>query len=100
TRDMTTGPGHIVHLTADLPEGATVSDVAAAFAVLFARHEILRTTYVTGGEPAQRVAAAGELPIDIYEYPGDDWPESHGGVLWFLAKRLKRKGFDIAVDLP
>src|SRR5882762_9743120 len=48
-------------LCVELPVPAMVSidDVAEAVAVLAARHESLRTTYVPGEPPRQRVAATG-----------------------------------------
>src|SRR5580692_2068062 len=48
-------------LRAELPVPAVVSvdDVAEAAAMLIARHESLRTTYVPAEQPRQRVAAAG-----------------------------------------
>src|ERR1700683_3086769 len=55
-------PDHVyAFLCAELPlrGGVSVDDVAGAAAVLIARHESLRTTYVPGEPPRQRVAAAG-----------------------------------------
>lgn len=54
----------------DVPGGATLDDIAAAFGVLMARHESLRTTYPAGGPPVQRVAQSGELAIDVYAVEG------------------------------
>ncbi|XRQ09031.1 condensation domain-containing protein [Actinomadura welshii] len=51
----------------DLPEGARLSDVAAAFAALVTRHEGLRTTYLAGPDPVQRVHRSGALPLHLYE---------------------------------
>src|SRR5258708_40335449 len=42
-----------------VPAVASVDDVAGAAAVLIARHEGLRPTYFPGGQPCQRVPAAG-----------------------------------------
>lgn len=54
-----------------IPGSARIDDVTAAWSVLIARHESLRTTYppVTGpdGWPIQRVAESGELTISVYE---------------------------------
>src|SRR6202035_478012 len=55
-------PDHVYAiLCAELPVPGVVSvdDVAGAVAVLIARHESLRTTYVPGAPPRQRVAAGG-----------------------------------------
>ncbi|MFG6192181.1 condensation domain-containing protein [Nonomuraea sp. JJY05] len=51
----------------ELPGGTGLDDVTETFAVLLARHEGLRSTYVTGSSPAQRVAAAGELIIHRFD---------------------------------
>lgn len=56
----------------DVPEGTTVEEVTAALAALIARHEGLRTTYVDGEEPRQRVHASGELAVDVYALEGAD----------------------------
>lgn len=51
----------------DLPPGVTLDDITAAFAVLLARHESLRTSYPDRpGGPVQHVAQSGELTIDLY----------------------------------
>ena len=42
-----------------VPAVASVDDAAEAIAVLIARHESLRTSYVPGEQPRQRVAAVG-----------------------------------------
>ena len=42
-----------------MPAVVSVDDVAGAVAALIARHESLRTTYLPGEQPCQRVAAAG-----------------------------------------
>ena len=54
-------------LCAELPVPATASadDVAEAAAALIARHESLRTTYVPGEQPRQRVAAAGVQLLEV-----------------------------------
>src|SRR5258708_3176201 len=55
-------PDHLYAiLRVELPVPAVVSvdDVAEAAAVLIARHESLRTTYLPGEQPRQRGAAAG-----------------------------------------
>jgi hypothetical protein len=59
-------------LCAELPVPAAVSveDVAGAVAVLIARHESLRTTFVPGEPPRQRVAAAGVQLLEVCS-PGE-----------------------------
>jgi hypothetical protein len=95
----------------DLPDGATLDDICAAFSVLMARHESLRTTFPSGGEPVQRVAQSGELAIDLYEVatpPYDDGaaaPDSAGppgvpALATALIGRLRAAEFDLAAELP
>lgn len=51
----------------DLPDKATLDDIAESMAVLMARHETLRTTFHTGhGEPTQLVLRSGEIVVDVY----------------------------------
>jgi hypothetical protein len=51
----------------DLPPGATLDDITAAFAILLARHESLRTCYPDRDDaPVQHVIQHGELTIDLY----------------------------------
>ncbi len=52
--------------TLDVPEGTTVQEVAAAVSALLTRHEGLRTNYLGGDRPIQRVAGSGELPIEVW----------------------------------
>ena len=74
-----------------------LEDVAAAFGVLMARHESLRTTFVGGAEPCQRVAAHGELAIQLYEIPPDLDRESAAQL---LVGELRAQGVDHAAGLP
>jgi hypothetical protein len=69
-------PGHIYAiLCAELPVPALVSidAVAGAVAVLIARHESLRTTYLPGEQPRQRVAAAGVQPLEVCSLGEGEW---------------------------
>lgn len=75
----------------DLPAGATVDDVAATLAVLIAEHEGLRTTYLPGDPPVQRVAAAGELVLEVYSVD-----PVHIGAEASLAAPVGRAGVDQA----
>jgi hypothetical protein len=60
-----------------VPGVVSVDDVAGAAAVLIARHESLRTTYVPGcvpGEPPrQRVAAAGVQLLEVCSLGEGEW---------------------------
>jgi hypothetical protein len=49
----------------EVPGGASVDDVAEALAVLLGRHEGLRTDYVGGERPLQRVRARGTLLLKV-----------------------------------
>ena len=80
-------------LCAELPVPAAVSvgDVAEAAAVLIARHESLRTTYVPGQPPCQRVAAAGVQLLEVCSLGEGRWgPQDRPAVgealsLWLRA---------------
>lgn len=50
----------------DLPGKALISDITETFAVMLARHEGLRTSYLATDPPVQRAAAEGELVIDAF----------------------------------
>jgi hypothetical protein len=69
-------PGHVyARLCAELPVPAvvTVGEVAEAAAVLIARYESLRTTYVSGGRPRQRVAASGVQLLEVCSLGEGQW---------------------------
>ncbi|MDQ2810975.1 MAG: hypothetical protein M3Z75_03610 [Actinomycetota bacterium] len=69
-------PDHVYSiLCAELPVPAVVSvdEVAEAAAVLIARHESLRTTYVPGEQPRQRVAAAGVQLLEVCSLGEGQW---------------------------
>jgi hypothetical protein len=69
-------PDHVYAiLCAELPVPGVVSadDVAQAAAVLIARHESLRTTYVPGEQPRQRVAAAGVQLLEVCSLGEGRW---------------------------
>src|SRR5271154_5089008 len=70
-------PDHIYAiLCAELQVPATVvsvDEVAEAVAVLFARHESLRTAYVPGEQPRQRVAAAGVHLLEVCSLGEGQW---------------------------
>jgi len=56
-----------------VPEVVSVGDVAEAVAVLIARHESLRTTYLPGEQPRQRVAAAGVQLLEVCSLGEGQW---------------------------
>jgi hypothetical protein len=62
-------------LYVELPVPAVVSvdDVAEAAATLIARHESLRTTYLPGEQPRQRVASSGIQMLDVLSLGEGQW---------------------------
>ena len=79
-------------LCAELPVPAMVSvgDVSEATAVLIARHESLRTTYVTGEQPRQRVAAAGVQLLEVCSLDAGQWgPRDRPAVAEALVQWLR-----------
>jgi hypothetical protein len=69
-------PGHpYAFLCVELPVPATVfvGDVAGALAALIVRHEALRTTYVPGEQPCQRVAGSGVLLLEACSLGEGEW---------------------------
>src|SRR6266404_1667701 len=83
-------------LCVELPVPAVVSvdDVAAAAAVLIARHESLRTTYVPGEQPGepprQRVAAAGVQLLEVCSPGEGQWgPQDRPAVGEALVRWLR-----------
>jgi len=62
-------------LCVELPVPAVVSagDVAEATGALIGRHEVLRTTYVPGEQPRQRVAAAGVQLLEVCSLGEEQW---------------------------
>src|SRR5258707_12653381 len=79
-------------LCAELPVPAMVSvnDVAKAAAVLIARHESLRTSYVPGEQPRQRVAAAGVQLLEVCSLGEGQWgPRDRPAVAEALIRWLR-----------
>jgi hypothetical protein len=56
-----------------VPTMASLDDVAEAAAVLIERHESLRTTYLPGEPPRQRVAAAGVQLLEALSLGEGQW---------------------------
>src|SRR5580700_2926382 len=86
-------PDHLYAiLCAELPVPAVVSvgDVAEAAAVLIGRHESLRTTYVPGEPPRQRVAAAGVQLLEVCSLGEGQWgPRDRPAVAEALVRWLR-----------
>jgi hypothetical protein len=73
---LSENPDHLyVILCVELPvlEVVPVGDVAEAVGVLIARHESLRTTYLPGEQPRQRVAAAGVQLLEVCSLGEGRW---------------------------
>jgi hypothetical protein len=79
-------------LCVELPVPAVVSaeDVAEAVGVLIGRHESLRTTYVPGEQPRQRVAAAGVQLLEVCSLGEGPWgPQDRPAVAEALVQWLR-----------
>lgn len=75
------GPGEhcydaVIDSVLHLPGGLTLADVLDALAELVARHESLRTRFEFSPELRQIVSRTGELPVDVYEFDPDVYPDS------------------------
>src|SRR5579859_1876145 len=86
-------PDHLyVTLCVELPVPAVVSaaEVAQATAALIARHESLRTSYVPGEPPRQRVAAAGVQLLEVCSLGEGAWgPQDRPAVAEALVRWLR-----------
>jgi condensation domain-containing protein len=85
-----------------VPDGASVEDVAGAWGMLVSRHESLRTTYpgVCGAEgwPVQRVAVSGEIGVGVYRTTDQD--PAQATVVRELTGLLREQGFEMDSELP
>src|SRR5580700_7713513 len=90
---LSQAPDHVYAiLCAELPVPAMVSvdDVAEATAMLIARHESLRTTYVPGEQPRQRVAPAGVQLLEVCSLGEGQWgPQDRPAVAEALVQWLR-----------
>jgi hypothetical protein len=90
---LSQAPDHVYAiLCAELPVPAVVSagDVAEAAGVLIARHESLRTTYLPGEQPRQRVAAAGVQLLEVCSLGEGQWgPQDRPAVTGALIRWLR-----------
>src|SRR5579863_2469551 len=90
---LSQNPDHLyVILCVELPVPAVVSvgDVAEAAAVLIARHESLRTTYLPGEPPRQRVAASGVQLLEVCSLGEGQWgPRDRPAVAAALVRWLR-----------
>ena len=90
---LSQNPDHLyVILCVELPvpEVVPLGDVAEAVAVLIARHESLRTTYLPGEQPRQRVAAAGGQLVEVCLLGEGPWgPQDRPAVAEALVRWLR-----------
>ena len=98
TRNITEGLGRMFPALVDLSD-TTMTDVSAALALLLARHESLRTTYLINGDQTQRLWSSGELSVAVYEID-DDTEDSREAAYAQLAPSMRELGFELAKDLP
>src|ERR1700722_7747964 len=90
---LSQNPDHLYAiLCVELPVPAVLSadEVAQATAALIARHESLRTTYVPGEPPRQRVAAAGVQLLEVCSLGQGPWgPRDRAAVAESLVRWLR-----------
>ncbi len=98
TQNMTANLGRMFPALVDL-SGTTIADVNAALALLLARHESLRTTYLVNGDQIQRVWPSGELSVAVYEID-EDTEDSRAAVFTQLTGAMRELDFELAKDLP
>jgi hypothetical protein len=73
-----------------VPEVASLHDVAETVAVLIARYESLRTAYVPGEPPRQRVTAAGVQLLEVCSLGEGQWgPQDRPAVAQALVQWLR-----------
>jgi hypothetical protein len=83
-------PYAILYAELPVPTVVSVDDVAGAVAVLIARHESLRSSYVPGEQPRQRVAAAGVQLLEVCSLGEEQWePRDHSAVAEALVSWLR-----------
>ena len=83
-------PHAVLRVELPVPATASVGDVAGAVAALIARHETLRTTFVPGEHPRQRVAASGVLVLEACSLGEGEWgPRDRPAVAGALIRWLR-----------
>ena len=86
-------PGHphgVLRVELPVPAMASVGDVAGAVAALIARHETLRTTFVPGERPRQRVAGSGVFMLEACSLGAGEWgPADRPAVAGALVRWLR-----------
>jgi hypothetical protein len=80
----------ILRVELPVPEAVPVGDVAEAAGVLIARHESLRTSYIPGEQPRQRVAGAGVQLLEVCSLGEGQWgPQDRPAVAEALVQWLR-----------
>jgi len=87
----------VIHWVLVLPDGVTLADIAAAFAVLMARHEALRTSYTAD---RQQVHDIGELPIEVHRLTAAELALADDAIAESLVAGLRGEGVDFTSGLP
>lgn len=83
-------PYGVLYFELRVPAEATVEKVAGAVAALIARHESLRTRYVAGEPPRQRVEASGVQALEACSLGEGQWgPEDRPVVAGALVRWLR-----------
>src|SRR5579872_2709976 len=83
-------PHAILYAELPVPAMASVGDVAEAVAALIARHESLRTSYLPGDPPRQRVTAAGVQLLEVCSLGEGQWgPQDRPAVAEALLRWLR-----------
>jgi len=86
-------PGHphgVLRVELPVPATASAGDVAGAVAALIARHETLRTTFVPGERPRQRVAGSGVFLLEACSLGAGEWgPADRAAVAGALIRWLR-----------
>ena len=90
---LSSAPGHpyaILRVELPVPATASAGDVAGAVAALIARHETLRTTFVPGERPRQRVAGSGVFLLEACSLGAGEWgPADRAAVAGALIRWLR-----------
>ena len=86
-------PGHphgVLRVELPVPATASAGDVAGAVAALIARHETLRTTFVPGERPRQRVVGSGVFTLEACSLGAGEWgPADRPAVAGALIRWLR-----------
>src|SRR5579863_6806228 len=90
---LSSTPGHphgVLRFELPVPATASAGDVAGAVAALIARHETLRTTFVLGARPRQRVAGSGVFMLEACSLGAGEWgPADRPAVAGALVRWLR-----------